>query len=353
MRVLLYPFSLLYRFLVFLRNTMYNSGIFKTRILEPKVISVGNIAAGGTGKTPFSEMIFSYLLNKGKFAVLIMKGYKRDFDDMKVVEAGFENAKHELNTENLGDEALMLLENLSDIDTGRGLLVVGDDKSKAAKFAATKFHPEIIIIDDGFQHRKLYRDLDIVILNSASERNLMPAGNLREPYKNYKRADIVVLNNKFKKNFVNENHANKPQVICSYEFEGLFDLNRKKIDIDEKMNATVFCGIGDPDSFYELISGLNINILKFLKFPDHHNFTIEDIDKIIDSYRHSGSNCILTTHKDHVRLRNFEVVLNSKSDNSYKNLLFNYPLYYAKIKMQINQNEELLYKDIDNLLRTE
>jgi tetraacyldisaccharide 4'-kinase len=353
MNIFLYPFSLIFRFFVFLRNMFYNSGIFKTRILEPKVISVGNIAAGGTGKTPFAELIMAYLLKKGKFAVLVVKGYKRDYDDIKVVETGFENTRHELNTENLGDEALMLLENLSNIDTGRGLLVVGDDKSKSAKFAATKFRPEIIILDDGFQHRKLYRDLDIVILTEHSEKHLIPAGKLREPLKNYKRADIIVLNNKFIKSPLNENHQNKPQLICSYQFEGFFNSKKQKLNTDDQTSATVFCGIGDPESFRELLTGLNINILNFLIFPDHHNFAKEEIEMIIRTHRHSGSNYILTTHKDHVRLKNFEVVINSKSDNSFKDLLFNYPLYYAKIKMQIDQNAELLYKDIDNLLRTE
>lgn len=332
---------------------LYNTGVFKTKVLDPKVISVGNISAGGTGKTPFAELIMEYLLNKGKFAVLVSKGYKRDYDDIKVVETGFKNAKHDLNTENLGDEALMLLENLSHIETGRGLIVVGDDKSRSAKFAATKFHPEIIILDDGFQHRKLYRDLDIVILADDNERNLIPAGKLREPLRNYRRADIIVLNNKFDENPVNENHQNKPQVICNYVFEGFFNENRDKPDTNSQINATVFCGIGDPESFRRLLKGLNVKILKFLEFPDHHNFLKEEIEEIIETYRNSGSNFILTTQKDHVRLKNFEVVLNSKSDNPFKELLYNYPLYYAKIKMQINRNAELLYRDIDNLLRTE
>src|SRR6187549_3956107 len=131
MIILTYPLSLLYRFGVFFRNFLYNIGIFKAKVLEPKIISVGNIAAGGTGKTPFVELIAEYLLRKNKFVVVVCKGYKREADDIKVVETGFKNEKHQLNTENLGDEALMLLENLSEKELSGGLLVVGDDKTKA------------------------------------------------------------------------------------------------------------------------------------------------------------------------------------------------------------------------------
>jgi tetraacyldisaccharide 4'-kinase len=353
MKIITYPISLLYRFIVSIRNFMYNSGIKKPRVLDPKIISVGNIAAGGTGKTPFVEMITEYLLRKNKFVVVVSKGYKREFDDIKVVETGFKNEKHELNTENLGDEAMMLLENLSATGFEGGLLVVGDDKTKAAKFAATKFKPEIIIIDDGFQHRKLYRDLDIVILNPGGDRNLIPAGNLREPLKNFKRADILVINNKFDKLPVNENRKNKPQVICSYVFEGLKNIKNETIEPAGVSSAVVFCGIGEPDSFKQLIAELKIKIDDFITFPDHHNFSNTDLEKVMQSFKSHGSTHIITTQKDFVRLKNSELVLKAKSENTYKHLLYNFPLYFAKIKMQIDHNSEYLYKEIDNLLDTE
>ena len=353
MNILLFPLSLLYRIGVFFRNALYNAGIFKTKVLDPKVISVGNLSAGGTGKTPFVELITEYLLKKNKFVVVVSKGYKREYDDIKVVEVGFTNALHELNTENMGDESLMMLENLSHIETGRGLLVVGDDKTKAAKFAASKFKPEIIIVDDGFQHRKLYRDLDILIINPDSPGGLIPAGKMREPKGNYKRADILVINNKFDKIPVNENYKNKPKVICSYAYEGLFNFGNKSSGNISGEHVTVFCGIGEPGSFKTLVNEIGLQIDEFITFPDHHNFTNDDILKILGIFKSKGSKYLLTTQKDFVRLRSSELVLNAKSENSYKNILYNYPLYYAKIKMQIDQNSELLYKDIDNLLSSE
>jgi len=350
MKLLLIPFSYIFRIIVFIRNILYNKGFLKVNELTPNVISVGNIAAGGTGKTPFVELLAEYLLDKGKFIVIVLKGYKREHDDMKVVELGFQNENHELNIENFGDEAFVLLENLSKIKSGKGLLVVGDEKTKAAKFASVKFKPEIIIIDDGFQHRKLYRDLDIVIINPHQNKHLIPAGNLREPVKNIHRANIIVVNNKFDKDIINENIQNKPRIICNYEFEGFINIKNETLSAAEITKAAVFCGIGEPGSFIKLLEGLNIKIREFIKFPDHHYFSINDINKIIESYNKSGAKYVLTTQKDFVRIKNSEVVLKAASDNAYKNLLFNYPLYYAKIKMQINQNAELLHKEIDDLL---
>jgi tetraacyldisaccharide 4'-kinase len=335
--------------IVFLRNMLYNVGILKIKELNSKIISVGNIAAGGTGKTPFVELIVEYLLKKGKFVVIILKGYKREHDDIKVVEVGFKNEKGELSTESLGDEAFLFLENLAEQKDGRGLIVVGDDKTKAAKFASTKFKPEIIIIDDGFQHRKLMRDLDIVILNPDSDKHLLPAGNLREPLKNISRANLVVVNNKFNKTNITENTRNLPRIICSYNFEGFININNK-IAPGENIKAFAFCGIGEPKSFKELLKQQSVNIIDFMKFPDHHNFSNNEINRILEAFSKSGAEYIFTTQKDFVRIKNSELVLKSQSENSYKNLLYNYPLYYAKIKMQINRNEDLLYDELDNLL---
>ena len=353
MKILLIPLSWLFRLGVFFRNFLYNSRILRAKILTPKIISVGNIAAGGTGKTPFVELITEYLLKKGKFVVVVCKGYKREFDDIKVVETGYKNENHELNTENLGDEALMLLENLSSAGYDGGLLVVGDDKTKAAKFAATKFKPEIIIIDDGFQHRKLFRDLDIVIINPDCDKHLIPAGNLREPLKNYRRSNILVVNNKFDKLAVHENRQNFPQIFCSYEFEGFRNFEGSNLQQSEIKSATVFCGIGEPESFRVLLNELKVKIDEFIIYPDHHFFTNDELQKIMNSFNTNGSSHLLTTHKDFVRLKNSELVLKAKSENTYKNIIFNFPLYFAKIKMQINGNGEYLFKEIDNLLNTE
>jgi tetraacyldisaccharide 4'-kinase len=349
MKIFLIPLSYLFRIIVFIRNLFYDMGFLRTIELECAVLSVGNIAAGGTGKTPFVELIARHILNKGRFVVILMKGYKREHDDIKVVELGFENTKGELNSENLGDEAFLLLENLSDMGSTKGLVVVGDDKTKTAKFASSKFKPELIIIDDGYQHRKLQRDLDVVIINPHSDRYLIPAGNLREPMKNISRSDLVIVNQKFDKNAIAENTKQKPKVTCEYEFDSFCNLKNEKLQVTED-EAIAFCGIAEPESFRKLLESMGVKLKVFIKFPDHHSFTNDEISKITDSFQKSGAKFILTTQKDFVRIKNSELVLNAAGENQYKNFLYNYPLYYAKIKMQITQNSELLYKEIDNLL---
>ncbi len=350
MRIFLLPLSFVFRLLVFFRNKMYDWGIIKQVELNAKVISVGNISAGGTGKTPFTELIAKYIIKAGKFPVIVQKGFKRESDDLKVAELNFRNENQQLNSENFGDEGLLLLENLNDTPGGKGLLVICDKKSTAAKFADAKFKPDVIIIDDGFQHRKLARQLDIVLVNETKNTFMLPAGNYREPHSAIYRADIVVVNEKFNGSQFILKTKSKPKVTCNYELDEFVDI---KGQVMGTVNAgvTAFCGIADPDSFRMLLVKQNIKINGFLNFPDHHYFTQEEIRKIISAFQNKSSSTLITTQKDMVRLKNSELVLKSSSDNLYKELLYNYPLYYAKIKMQISNNAQILFDKIDNLLK--
>jgi len=347
MRKLLLPFSLFFLIGVFIRNKLYDYGFIKISRLKAKVISVGNVSSGGTGKTPFAELITRYIIKKDRFTAIVIKGYMREADDMKVAEFGYKNEQGKLTSENFSDEGMLLLENLRDVN-GRGIIVVGDDKSKAAKFADTKFQPDVIIIDDGFQHRKIHRDLDIVILNDKKD-VLLPAGNLREPRSNITRADIIAVNNKFGDDNTVYGTKHRPRVTCKYKLEGFFNVNDEKLNT-ENASTVAFCGIGDPESFSKLLDVNSIKIMSFIKFPDHHFFTINDIRKIFSGYNTHKPECIITTQKDFVRIKDSEVVLRAESDNIFKELLTNYPIFYAKIKMQISHNENALFDKIDDLL---
>jgi tetraacyldisaccharide 4'-kinase len=345
MKIITVPLSILFRIIVYFRNTLYKYGFLKVKVLNNIVISVGNLSVGGTGKTTFVEHIADYFLEKGKFVVIVLKGYKREQDDMKVVELGYENTKKLINTENLGDEAFLFLDNLGN-KNGKGLIIVGDDKTKAAKFASSKFKPEIIIVDDGFQHRSLGRDLDIILVDGNEGSWLIPAGKLREPLKNKSRADIIIINEKFDGNKMVGNIGHIPSVICYYQLENFIDYNKVPVDLKDK-KAVAFCGIGDPASFKFLLEENGINVAKFIIFKDHHNFLIKDINQVITAFKEQNADIIVTSQKDFVRLKNSEVVLTSASDNLYKQLLFNYPLYYPKIKMQIKHNGDTLYSKLD------
>lgn len=350
MRILLYPLSILFRIIVFFRNKLYNFRFIKSKFLGCKVISVGNVSSGGTGKTPMTEYLTKYICSRGKTVCVILKGYKRSHDDMQVVQFGYNNEDGKLTSEKLGDEAIMLTDNFSGLPHDSGYLIVWDNKTSAAKFAHYKFNPDAIIIDDGFQLRKLFRDMDIVMVNPQESKHLLPAGNMREPYKNIKRADIIVFNHKFQKIPDTFHKGNLSKAVDAlYRFESLVNFKNNTVQPDG-LNIIAFCGIGDPVSFKELLGTLNVYISDFIVFQDHHNFINQDFSNIIERFKETKADLIVTTQKDFARLKYM-----SKQEGDFQkkknDLLLNYPLYYAKIKLQISYNEEFLTGKLDEMIK--
>lgn len=350
MRIILLPLSFLFRIAVWVRNKLYNYEFIKLKSLSCKVISIGNVSSGGTGKTPMVEYISRYFINNGKSVAVVLKGYKRVYDDMQVAEFGYENSEGKLNTENFGDEALMLLENLPKTERGKGLIITSDDKIRGAKFADNKFKPDVVIIDDGFQLRKLLRNLDIVMVNPYEKKLLLPGGNLREPYKNIKRADMIVFNHKFRK-VINLLHKKnfRNVVDCNYELIDFVNIKNEALS-ENHLKAIAFCGIGDPGSFKPIFVNTNLEVLEIIEFSDHHSFKKEDVERIIQIYKNKNADCILTTQKDFVRLKYPQIMGTVLQKLSYE-MLTNYPVYYAKIKLQILQNESLLTENLEILLK--
>lgn len=328
---------------MFLRNKLYDYGIYKSKELNSRVISVGNVSAGGTGKTPFVEMLAELLIKQAKFVAIISKGYKREIDDIKVSELSYKNEEKKLNTENFGDEPLMLLENLSLLKSEKGLMVVGDKKITCAKFADAKFDPDVIIVDDGFQHRKLHRELDIVILNNENPKHLIPAGMLREPFKNIRRANLIVLNTKFEGDKAPGGLQAITDLICGYTLDGFCGKDNLKHDLKEK-NMIAFCGIADPDSFKYLLAKENIKLAEFITFSDHHNFTYENLTMLSKTMKEKNADGFITTQKDFIRLKYSGINTTEKFFNDY-------PLYYAKIKMQILKGKEKLEDKLEIMMR--
>jgi len=352
MKILLKPFSWIFRFFVFIRNKLYDYGYFKTVHLSARVISVGNIDSGGTGKTPFTEYLARYFLEKGKSVVILTKGYKRAEDDMQVIELGYKNEENKLTNENLGDESMMILEDFIDepsLKKGTGLLIVSDNKRSGAKLADSKFKPDLILLDDGFQHRRIIRDLDIVLLNPVYKGPLIPAGTFREPFSSTKRADLKILNYKFKE--IREYNIIKLGSIPTFNYilEGFFNIKNEP-PTKSDFTAFAFCGIGDPDSFRDLLDNAGIKVLNFISFPDHHNFKEEEIKNLISRYKQSGADLILTTQKDFVRFK-YSTRMLSGGENSIKELMNNYPVYYSKIRLNFTQNQDILMNKLGEIIK--
>ena len=303
--ILLLPLFLIYLFIVAIRNYLYDIKIFNSTKLPCKIISVGNITVGGTGKTPVVIAIAKFLQQQNKTIAILSRGYGRKTTGTQLVTDRKFNPQ---NWERVGDEPTLMAKYLSDIP-----VVVDENRIRGGKYLINKFNPEIIILDDGFQHRKIYRDVDIVLVNSNISKitnQLFSFWNFREPWKSLKRAHLIFLT---KSNFFIPSKKLQAKLITigvplfktniipsSY----LLDNKNNKIDVEyiNGKTALLFCGIGDPESFTKTVQSLNIKILDSINFSDHKNYSKSDIEKISNKYIKTGADVIITTEKDFLKI---------------------------------------------------
>ena len=262
-----------------------------------KVISVGNITLGGTGKTSLVEYICRFLKEKGKKASVLTRGYKG-------------------SSKAIADEPYMLQNNLKDVH-----VIVDADRIKAGNSAINDFGIDTLVLDDGFQQWKIKKDLEVVVIDATcpfGNKHMIPRGILREPLSSLKRADIFVLTKTNLKSDTRELKNSLSEINPSAEiFEsmhrpiGFYNINKHQellnLEYLKGRNVTLFSGIGDPDSFEKLITDLGINIGLSLRFPDHYNYSQKDLDNISKESREKGIDTIITTEKDAARLRSSQL----------------------------------------------
>ncbi len=303
--IILLPPFLIYLFIVTIRNYLYDIKIFKSKKLPCKIISVGNITVGGTGKTPVVIAIAKFLQQQNKTVAILSRGYGRKTTGTQLVSDGKTNPA---NWETVGDEPTLMAKHLSDIP-----VVVDENRIRGGKYLINNFHPEIIILDDGFQHRKIYRDIDIVLVNSnISKMNnrIFSFGNFREPWKSLKRAHLILLT---KSDFVvpSKNLQAKLKTIGLPIFKTntisssyLLDSKNNKLEVEyfSGKTALLFSGIGDPESFIKTVQNLNVRILDSINFRDHKNYSKSDIEKISKKYIDTNADIIITTEKDFLKI---------------------------------------------------
>lgn len=266
--------------------------------LNCKVISVGNITLGGTGKTSLVELICFYLKERGKKVAVLTRGYKG-------------------RPEAAADEPYMLQQKLKDV-----LVIVDADRIKAGKRAITDFGMDTLVLDDGFQQWRLHKDLEIVTIDATNpfgNKHMIPRGILREPIRSLKRADIFVLTKtnltgeaKTLKDFLGSINPAAEVFESIHRPIGLYNIDNPKDLLNPESfkgkAVALFCGIGDPDSFEKVIAKLGSRIGLVLKFPDHHDYTQEDLQDIIRRSQESNIDTIITTEKDASRLRSFKLL---------------------------------------------
>ena len=283
--------SFIYSSLVAIRNFFYETKILSTKSLNCKVISIGNITVGGSGKTPTVEYLSNLLQSKGHNVGIISRGYKRKSKSTLVVTDGKKKPK---SWEHVGDEPYLLAHKLENIP-----IVVGVSRYKAGSMMIEKFQPDVILIDDGFQHLSLHRDLDIVLVNSKDKRSdykLIPSGKLREPISNLIRADLIVItktNIHQPSNYlINKIESfNRPTIYNEIQIDDLLQYKSNKSNKLEKIankKVYLFSALGDNESFKKIMDNTDAEIVGHSKYQDHHHYTFDNLKDIEQEARKSA-----------------------------------------------------------------
>ena len=303
--------SVLYSGVIGLRNHLYSIGLLNIKKIGCKVISVGNITVGGTGKTPMVIMLAQLLKEKGYKTVILSRGYggKRK-QAINVVSDG---KNIFMGPAMAGDEPLLIAQSLDGVP-----VITGAKRYLTGTYAVEHFGADVVILDDAFQHRALHRDVDVVLLDRNrpfGNRSLLPAGTLREPLKALKRSDIVVLTGieespmASSQRFLVERHTGHVPIFDGYRkpknIIKAYTGHKYPLDYLYGKKVCAFAGIAEPEYFEKIITALSGQGAVFLPFPDHHVYATEDIERINDISQGCSAQIILTTEKDAIKLADF------------------------------------------------
>ena len=310
---ILLPFSFLYSILVNIRNFFYEQEWMKKSRLDAYVISVGNLTTGGTGKTPITTQIANYIREKyHKKVAILSRGYggQLSVKGINIVSDG----KNILSTAYLaGDEPYWIAANSREIP-----VITGKNRVKTGQYAIDNFDSEVIVLDDCFGYVKLERNLNILVIDCKKRfgnNMVLPAGPLREPLSQIKRADIIVVVNK--QPFDNSTSSkcndfietikdkyNKPTYLCNFQSGEIYNIKTsEKLDPCIK-DVYAFAAIAQPEFFFNYLKEQGLNLVTTREFSDHHFYTNDDIQNIINEAQKLGVRAIITTEKDAVKLLN-------------------------------------------------
>jgi len=285
------PLSATFAAAVAARNALYDRKMFNIHKLSRPVVSIGNLSVGGTGKTPFAITLGELFKARGIAFDILSRGYGRSSKVIAVVDPNG-------SAEQFGDEPLLMARKL------QVPVIVGADRYQAGLLAESKFpDAQLHLLDDAFQHRRLHRDFDIVMLPAADiEDTLLPVGRLREPLSSLHRADVVVT---------------EPETRVPSEAADVWRV-RRELDIysisprffpRDTTKAVAFCGIARPQQFFAALRGAGVQATETVAFPDHHRYVRADIDRLLRIKARAGAEVFVTTEKDNVRLKALSVPL--------------------------------------------
>ncbi len=288
------------------------------------MISVGNLTVGGNGKTPFTILLAKALKEEGLKVAVSHRGYKGAYENTTKLISDEDHIYED--AQKAGDEPLLLARNLKGIH-----VIVGKNRKKAIQFLEEKVQPDVVILDDSFQHLKVHHDFDFLLFNGKNPIGngfLTPAGMLREPKSAMKYADCFVLNDISEECGIPKifKKYSTPIFSTSYHITHFIhynDLEKSESSSFVGKKIYLLSGIGNPTSFEKSIKDLGLSYIHHYQFADHHEFAVNDITPIVEKAKKQNVEAIITTEKDHVKLKKLDI------DQTI--------FYYAKLQVLINE----------------
>ncbi|MCI6159520.1 MAG: tetraacyldisaccharide 4'-kinase [Selenomonadaceae bacterium] len=312
----LYVFSLIYASLVNLKLAGYHLGVLKKEKLDCFVISLGNVTVGGTGKTPTAQRLAKDIRDMGYKVVILNRGYRAKWHgDVGIVSDG---RKLYMDAKEAGDEAFMLAKHLPQVP-----VLIGAERAKTGRYAIEHFGAEVAILDDGYQHWQLHRDLDILLVDAVNvfgNGYILPRGTLREPISHISRADVCLLTKvdqaaegacSYIRDTIHRYNPRASVVESVHQPKNFVPLEDWHVDISgEGEDVSKIRGhrimavsaIGNPASFEQTLSDLGTVIIESLRYPDHHDYTVHEMQDILEQAENLGAEAIVITEKDAVKI---------------------------------------------------
>ena len=332
--LILPPLSAIYGVVTRARITAYRRGWFSVSKLSAPVISIGNLTTGGTGKTPMVEWVcIAVARETGKRACVLTRGYGRANPQSQVVVS--DGNRLLASEREAGDEPYLLARNL----IGIAAVVCNPDRAAAGEWAIKNLGSEVFVLDDGFQHLRLSRDLDIVTIDATNPwggGSLLPYGRLREPRAGLSRADcIVITRTEQVEDAVSLSESVQrlagaiPVFNSRMMTSGIRSLNGESVNNESLLAQPVaaFCGVGNPESFFNQLRREGYSPVFVRAFADHHDYNQADLNRLIKEAKDHGASGLITTAKDALKLASLEIEL---------------PCYVLEIKISITDDARLV-----------
>ena len=331
LKIILLPFVPVYSLLIRIRNWFFDKNIFKSQKVKAKVISVGNLTVGGSGKTPMVIFLANLLKKEGNKVGVLSRGYGRKSKGFLLVSAGEEVLT---TVDRCGDEIYQTVMECKVAAAVSEKRVIGAEKLIKETGVNT------IVLDDAFQHRWIERDVNLLLCeqkflhdNSFINQNLLPTGIMREPFSSIKRADAVIINRKFSDakeipDQVKKHFENKKIFFAHYkaiEFVDIKKRDRYGLKEFEGQKSLVVSGVANPYSFINALKQTNVDTQNQIIFRDHKDYTLKEIQKIRKKFYSTNSHSVVTTEKDAVKL------------SKYSKELDDIDIYFLKIELEMDE----------------